>query len=267
MYRYNGVKSTVHALVAGLCWWVLQHLEQFQAYIADYKQYAIPIVLAGLAILFRLSDTLSSIVVEKIPIFSRVLRRILSGNEYIEGDWPLVVVDIEKQSPIYFGVLCIDFKDGQYYIYGNDWNIDGTLVHSFHSKQSLYSNHKLQYWYEQGVSMHAPDMRGYTEIFFFPTSGLAERHAGKFLDTSHTGDVRFYSIKKQYRMFSKVPASKKEMLRCAQEIWTTLESQFGDLRKRPISVDFALIGEPGAGNSGAISQDSMKSTGLSGRRP
>jgi len=262
MYLYSGVRSTVHAVVAGICWWVLQHLEQLQAHIADYKQFAVPVVLAGLAILFRMSDALSKVIVEKIPIFSRAFRRILTGDNYIEGDWPLVVVDMEKRVPIYFGVLCIDFKDGQYYIYGNDWQRDGKIVHSFHSKQSLYSNHKLHYWYEQGASMHDPDMRGYTEIFFFPRNGIPERLAGKFLDPRHTGDIRFYSIKKRYRMFEKAPVSKNEILILAQEIWVSLESQMGVLRERSISVDFALMAGPALYNSDAVDKGSKKNSEL-----
>ena len=239
MHSYRGVHSSVHAAVAGLCWWVLQHLELLQSYIADYKQYAIPAVLASLALLFRMSDRLSKVIVEKIPFFSRLLRRILSGHEFIEGDWPLVVVDMEKQAPLYFGFLRIDFKDGQPYVFGDDWHTGGAHAHAFHSMQSRYRDHTLQYWYEQGASLHHPDMRGYTEIFFFPKNALPERHAGKFLDPRHTSDIRFYAEKRRYRMFEPRLKSKEQKFEAARTLWAELQDRAGFLRSRTISADFA----------------------------
>jgi hypothetical protein len=239
MNSYRGVYSAVHAAVAGVCLWVLQHMEQLQAHIADYKQYAIPAVLAGLALLFRMSDALSKAIVEKIPLFSRILRRIISGKEFIEGDWSLIVVDMEKQTPLYFGFLRIDFKAGQPYVFGDDWEVDGSHALAFHSMQALYRHHTLQYWYEQGASLHYPDMRGYTEIFFFPKNALAVRHAGKFLDPNHTNDIRFYAKRLRYRMFGRKLTSKEQKLQAARQLWIELQNQIGYLRGRPISADFA----------------------------
>ncbi len=239
MQSYRIVYSAVHATVASLCLWVLQHMEELQAAIADYKQYAIPAVIASLALLFRMSDALSRAIVEKIPLLSPVLRRMLSGSEFIEGDWPLVVVDMDKQAPLYFGFLRIGFKGGQPYVFGDDWEIDGSHALAFRSMQALYRNHNLQYWYEQGASMHYPDMRGYTEIFFFPRDGLAERHAGKFLDPNHTRDIRFYAKKHRSGLFGRRLKSKDQKLQAARQLWDEIQKQIGFLRARPISADFA----------------------------
>ena len=238
MHYFRGIHSAVHAGIAGLCWWVLQHLDQLQAAIADYRHYAVPLVLAGLALLFRTSDALSNVIVEKIPLCSRALRRLLSGTEFIEGDWPLVVIDMEKQLPLYFGFLRIGFKNGQPYIRGDDWKIDGEHAHAFHSVQSLYQNHTLQYWYKQGQSLHEPDMRGYTEIFFFPEHVRAERHAGKFLDPRHTNDIRFYAKRQRYRPFERRLATSERKIAEARKLWKELEPRLGVLQDRQVSADF-----------------------------
>ena len=237
---FRGVNSAVHAGVAALTWWVLQHWEQLQAASAEYKNLAAPAVLAALAFLFRLSYPLSTILVEKIPLFSRLLRRVLMGNGFIEGDWPLIVVDMQKQELLYLGFLNIGFRDGQLHVLGDDWSSDGTHAQAFQSVQSLYRNHTLHYWYEQGQSLLAPDMRGYTEVYFFPMHGLAKRHAGKFLDVRHTSDIRFYARKQQYRMFEHRfgvdDAGKK--LEAARQLWLELEPRLASLRDRQINADF-----------------------------
>ena len=237
---FRGVNSAVHAGVAALTWWVLQHWEQLQAASAEYKNYAVPAVLAGLAFLFRLSYPLSTFIVEKIPVLSRLLRRIIMGNGFIEGDWPLVVVDMQTQKLLYLGFLNIGFRDGQLYVLGDDWSPDGTHAQSFRSMQSLFRNHTLHYWYEQGQTLLAPDMRGYTEVYFFPMHGLAKRHAGKFLDARHTSDIRFYAKKQKYRPFERPFGvdEKAKKLEAARQLWNELEPKLGMLRDRAINADF-----------------------------
>ncbi len=249
MNYFRAVHSVVHAAVAGLCWWMVQHIGQiqtelqvwisFQDWIKDYREYAIPAVFAGLVFLFRRSDALSTVIVEKIPGVSRALRRALSGNEFIEGDWPLVVVDMEKLAPLYFGFLKIDFRDGQPSVRGDDWKTDGSHAHAFRSVQSLYHDNMLQYWYEQGQSLHQPDMRGYTEIFFFPRNALAERHAGKFLDSKHTSDIRFYARRRRYGLFERRIAATEDKLAAARDLWAEIAPRLDSLRGRIVGADFA----------------------------
>jgi hypothetical protein len=239
MQSFRSVNSAVHAAVAGLTLLIFQHLDQLQAYIADYKAYAIPAILSGLALLFRMSDSLAKAILEKVPFLSPGLRRLLSGKDDVEGDWSLVVVDMDKQALLYYGFLRIDFRNGQLYIAGDDWLPDGGHAQTFRSMQALYRNHTLQYWYEQGESLHRPEMRGYTEIFFFPNGELAERHAGKFLDPNHTSDIRFYARKRQYRRFERRLASADAKIKAARELWSEIEPRLNYLRGREISADFA----------------------------
>lgn len=238
MHYFRSVHSAVHALIASLCWWTFQNMDQLQDYISDYRKYAVPVVLAGLALLFRTSDALSNAILEKIPVLSKALRRLLSGRHFIEGNWPLVVVDMDNSQVLYFGFLRIGFEQGQIHVEGDDWNVDGSPAHSFRSIQSLYRNHTLQYWYEQGASLHRPDMRGYTEIYFFPLKALAERHAGKFLDPKHTSDIRFYAAKQPYQLIEGRGATKDQKLEAARKFWGELQPKMAQLKARDISADF-----------------------------
>lgn len=145
---------------------------------------------------------------------------------------------MEKQEPLYIGFLCIDYRNGQHYVSGEDWHLDGNPAQVFRSMQSMYRNHTLQYWYEQGASLHRPDMRGYTEIFFFPNDGMAERHAGKFLDPRHTSDIRFYAKKQEYPRFGRRFRTKDKKLEAARQLLASLEPTLPCLRAREISADF-----------------------------
>ncbi len=238
MQSFRSVNSAVHAAVAGLCLSVLQHLDQLQIYIADYKAYAIPAILGGLAFLFRMSDAFAKALLENIPLFSRALRHFLSGKDFVEGDWPLVVVDIEQRALLYIGFLRVGFRGGQLTVAGDDWSPDGLHAQSFRSMQALLRDHTLHYWYEQGASLHRPEMRGYTEVFFFPKGEPAERHAGKFLDPRHTRDIRFYARKLQYKRFERGLSSTEDKIAAGRQLWSDIEPKLGYLQGREISADF-----------------------------
>lgn len=245
MQQYRIIHSAVHAGIAALCYAVLKHVNELEAYIETYKPiltehrgFAVPALIAGLALLFRMSDKLAGVLIEKIPLLSRSLRRLISGREFIEGDWPLVVVDMAARRLLYAGFINISFRNGQIYVYGNDWQPDGTHALEFESKQALYTDRKLQYWYEQGPSLHAVSLRGYTEIFFFPRNARAERHAGKFLDASHLTDIRFYAERQRYRWFQRRFTRKQEQLAAALALWRRLEPRLDELAPQQISSDF-----------------------------
>jgi hypothetical protein len=103
---------------------------------------------------------------------------------------------------------------------------------------SQYYDHMLQYWYEQGASMHQPEMRGYTEMYFFPVDSVAQRHAGRYLDPPHTHDIRFYAKKRYYRFFQWRRPKAEHKLEAAQAVWQEIEPRLGYLRGRTVSADF-----------------------------
>jgi len=257
MQYFEKVYLTVYAVVASLAFYVLHELggrenidfylkpaqEHLNEYLPipleTYRSAVLVVIVFSLVGLFRMSGLISEAIIEKVPFLSRGLRRALSGHTDIEGDWPLVVVDMDKREPLYFGFLRIDFKGGQHFVHGDDWNVDGTHAHAFCSVQSMYHDYILQYWYEQGESLHQPNMRGFTEIFFFPKFKFAQRHAGKFLDPQHVTDIRFYAIRHRHRALARRLRSKEQKLAAAREVWSQLEPQVESLSKRGICADFA----------------------------
>jgi hypothetical protein len=66
-----------------------------------------------LPFLFNRSAFIANLLIEKVPLLSVGIRRLLSGSDFIEGDWPLVVMEEGKPIPKYFGFLTIAYEGGQ----------------------------------------------------------------------------------------------------------------------------------------------------------
>ncbi len=127
------------------------------------------------------------------------LRRLLAWTNYIEGDWPLVVVDCRDGSLVYYGFLKIAFEKGYLAVSGDDWHPDGTHALGFGSMQTYSQDHTLHYWYMQG---ERGLQRGYTFIEFFPRRRVPTHMTGVFHDKGHP-DVRFYGRKYRYKWFER----------------------------------------------------------------
>ena len=183
MKNYRVVHAFVHAGIATLLYLFLTYSDLLASY--AYANYIRAAILIVLPFLFVRSNAISDMLVEKVPGVSVAIRKIFSGSDFVEGDWPLVVVDADGVTPKYFGFLTIAYRGGQLTVAGDDWNPDGSPAVKFRSQQSQYEGRILQYWYAQGATLHAPAMFGYTRIYFFPETGRVERHAGEFLDKEH----------------------------------------------------------------------------------
>ncbi len=240
--RFNAIHYLVHAAVAGLCYIMLtsdallkDHLKEY-TYIKDHPILISVSVIPLIAILLRQSDRLARLIIGGIPVFSPFLRRILSGREHIEGHWPLVVIDGETHELVFYGLLTVDYKDGQLHVTGNDWTPDGTHALWFQSVQARFQNHLLQYWYEQGENHTKPTMRGYTEIYFFPLEASPKRHAGEFLDKEH--HYRFYAQRKHYGWRNRPPQNDTERIKAAHEVWQNLKPELPRILKQSIAKDW-----------------------------
>ena len=235
MRRYQLVHAFVHATIAGL-------LYLFLRFVAVIDQYAYADYIRGAAILllpflFNRSTAVSDILVEKVPLLSVSVRKLLSGRDFIEGDWPLVVMEPDNRTPKYFGFLTITYENRQVLVYGDDWNPDGTLAVQYRSQQSAYADRKLQYWYAQGATMHEPTMFGYTRIYFFPERGPIERHAGEFLDKQHTSPP-FYAKRMRYGILGRRLRTKEEKLEAAKRLWEEIGPKIKSMQELDIKRDF-----------------------------
>jgi hypothetical protein len=235
MQRYQIVYSLIHAGIAALLVMfvrnidVLARLFQELSHSAEYGQWAVLALVPVLATLFKFSDEFAIVLIEKVPLVSFLLRRVLAGEDFIEGDWPLVVVNERTGELIYLGFLTISHERGELRVDGVDWRPDGAVAHAFHSEQSRYSRRLLQYWYGQGVNNQ---MRGYTEIYFFPRRGRPKRHAGEFLDKQHAA-VRFYALR--------VPSRRRsvdEKIAEAREVWAKLEPKMPRMLAQEVCLDW-----------------------------
>jgi hypothetical protein len=235
MPRYQIVHATVHAAVAAL-------LYVFLRYVAVIDQYAYADwIRAGaillLPFLFSRSTFIANLLVESIPGLSCGLRRMLSGKDFIEGDWPLVVMEADHRTLKYLGFLSIGYKGGQHIVEGDDWNPDGSHALHYRSQQSTYASRLLQYWYAQGPNPHQPDQFGYTRIYFFPRRGRIERHAGEFLDKEHKHPP-FYARRIRYRLFQRRVTSDKDRLEAAKALWQDIGPKVSAMPGPRIDRDF-----------------------------
>ena len=236
MHHYRLVRSLVNAGIASVCTFFAMHGDIFVRMSETcfqsgaYDKYFALATLPILTFLFQNSDFLVAIVLERIPLVSYRLRRLIAGADFIEGDWPLVVVDADTRELRYYGYLTIAYEGGQLRLSGTDWHPDERFAHDFESKQSRYADGRVQYWYEQGENAA---MRGYTEIFFFPRKSLAQRLSGEFLDCNHRN--RFYA-----RRLNEAPASKSERQKIdsAKAFWASVQPTLKTMVERPISADW-----------------------------
>ena len=228
----------MHACVAGILFLVIN---PFDDYLQDvpYNELIVVGAIPVIAFLFRQSDAIARLIIEGVPGVSPLLRRVLLGKEDIEGDWPLVVVDVERREPVYFGFLTIRFKDGQFQVFGDDWLPDtGEHAMSFRAIQSRYANSRLQYWYEQGTSLQEPEMRGYTELYFFPADQKPLRHCGEFLDKEHHINIRFYAEKHIYARGEKPITDRERKIALGRQVWERMTPRLDHILQRKISSDW-----------------------------
>lgn len=236
MKRYQAVHAIVHGGIAGLLYLFLRYVAVIDR--SEYADYIRAGALLLLPFLFNRSSFIAETLIEKIPGVSVGIRKLLSGNDFVEGDWPLVVMNEDRRTPKYLGFLTIAYEKGQLVVSGDDWLPDGTHAVSFRSQQSQYADRKLQYWYAQGATLHAPDMFGYTRIYFFPDKGPIDRHAGEFLDKQHFSPP-FYARRLRYGLFQRRPASAEQKLTAARLLWAEIEPRAENMASRRIEQDFA----------------------------
>ncbi|MFM1815584.1 MAG: hypothetical protein RLZ98_2279 [Pseudomonadota bacterium] len=236
MQGYQTVHAFVHACIAGLLYLFIRYTPYIQNH--EHADWIKGGAILLLPFLFSHSGFIANVLIESIPGISRGLRKMLSGSSFIEGDWPLVVVDPETRRPIYLGFLTIKYEKGQLVVSGDDWHPDGTHAVSFRSQQSSYENRMLQYWYAQGATARTPTMFGYTRIYFFPDHGRIERHAGEFLDKLHTSPP-FFACRLRYRTLQRRPRTAEEKLEKARRFWMEIEPKIRAMPELSIQRDFA----------------------------
>ncbi len=235
MQRYQLVNAFVHAAIAGLLYLFLRFVAEIDKYpYADYIRGAAILVLP---FLFNQSGVIANLLIEKIPLVSRAIRRTLSGKDFIEGDWPLVVMQEDRRTLKYLGFLTIAYEGGQLVVSGDDWHPDGSDAVTFRSQQAKFEGRLLQYWYAQGATEFSKTQFGYTRIHFFPAQGQVQRHAGEFLDKEHKSPP-FFARRLRYTTFQRRLETKEQKLETARQFWGELEGKLKAMPEVRIDRDF-----------------------------
>lgn len=233
--RYQIVHACVHAAIAGLLYLFLRNVAVIEHH--QYADYIRGGAILTLPFLFSRSTLFGDVLVEKVPLLSVAIRKLLSGKDFIEGDWPLVVMEDDLRTPKYFGFLTITYTGEQLVVLGDDWHPDGRHAVHFRSQQSQYTDHKLEYWYAQGATKDTPTMFGYTRIYFFPAQGRILRHAGEFLDKEHHSS-RFYAKRLRYGLLQRRLATDEQKFAVAKSFWTEIEPKILTRQDHRLDRDF-----------------------------
>jgi hypothetical protein len=246
MKKYRLVNAAVHAGLAMVCFqflkWFLSHpdaatklyeaVPQLKS-VEDFIPLAAAAVLTGV---FKYSDRFARWIIEDIPLVSKLLRRLLAGSSFAEGDWPLVVVDGKSGELVYLGFATVGYRGEQLTFEGTDWFPDGRFAHDFTAKQTLATGNVLQYWYEQG---HNAAMKGYTEVYFFPKGARRERLSGRFIDDVHP-NVRFYARRQRVGWFGRRLRSLADQLAAARDLWTQIAPDIPRFIATPLSTPWEV---------------------------
>lgn len=256
MKQYRSVHFGVYLAVSSLSYLVLSNLDTLRelsplyGFVEDRFPNAVEPLLASVVVaiitfVLNSSPQIAELLLEKIPVVSVTLRRILAGRHFVEGDWPLVVVSgpcgPDPGTLRYIGFLSIRYRDGELYVHGDDWSPEGHHEQWFESRRSMFhedeDERKLQYFYRQGSTSEDAPMRGYTEIYFFPAWSRARLLAGEFRDHEHN-DVRFYARRLRGRLLGGRGMSAEDKKTAAREVWEELQPQLPQMLGNRISADW-----------------------------
>lgn len=96
--------------------------------------------IAILIMLFKLLEWVIELFVER----TIWLRRLILGDEYLEGVWCDKITIDDK---FCYAILTITLDNEMYYINGSQFYIDGTLQHTWNTLASKYDDHIIRFLY------------------------------------------------------------------------------------------------------------------------
>jgi len=136
--------------------------------------------------LLKIVEFVTSSVVEGWPW----ARRIIMGQEFIEGTWVEIVTD-GARGIVEGGVARIRFRKGRYRFSGETYSSDGGLLHgSFDSLITEYEDFELLYLYRETEQQRRAHPRLGSGILRFPeTAKCPERYQASFFDPIHRSEA------------------------------------------------------------------------------
>lgn len=174
MPSFTEISRWLHIVVATLAVLSQNHFQSiFQKLDAKEIYLLGPILVAIIGM--QAADKLAAAAIDRL----RWLRRLLSGQDDIEGDWVNIVIDEANPKEVIAAEYCrIRYKKGQYIISGDTWTLSGKWVHDFSSGSSRYRGRKFEYYYKQGIMR----VGGYGVINFNPQDSLPSEFSCRYVD-------------------------------------------------------------------------------------
>lgn len=174
MSNFQKVASWMQAIVASAALIFNDRFQSLFKTIGLARFYLVALILVTI-VGMKLADEGGDYMIEHC----RWLRRLLSGQDDIEGDWVNIAFGVEAPDQIKFVEFCrIWYREGHYIISGDSWTIEGAWVQEFSSANSTYKNRELTYTYRTGLN----SVGGYGTIRFFPYDSLSSDFICRYQD-------------------------------------------------------------------------------------
>lgn len=168
------------------------------------------VILIAVFILIIVISKIVEFVINLIISRSTRIRRLLLGQNFIEGYWVEGVIDIAEINRVEsLALIKITFVDNRYSVSGESFALDNTLRGSFHSVYSDYKNFCLKYSYE-GINSEHTDSKvvGNGELIFTPNDTYPRRLTGNLIDNFHRDRVMVTAEKIDETMLSNMDISR-----------------------------------------------------------
>lgn len=174
MRSFSAVTRWFHGMVAVVAIWTRDQVHALFLKI-DIGNYALLGTFVLAIIGMQLVDQVALVAVEKL----RWVRRLLSGQNDIEGDWVDIVVDPADPTRIAYAEYGrIRYCGGSYVNSGDQWTCDGKWVQNWATSGSNYQGRVLEYYYRTGVNM----VGGFGVMIFTPNDSLPSDFICRYID-------------------------------------------------------------------------------------
>jgi hypothetical protein len=174
MKSLNEITRYLHVIVATLAVWSQGKVQEVFNN-NNLGKYAIVGTIILAVIGMQLTDRVAITAIDRL----RFVRRLLSGDNDIEGDWVDVITDAVNPDKIVKAEYCrIRFQQGGYTLSGNTWTLDGQWRGDFvTSGGANYIDRVLEYHYRTGLRT----VGGFGVLVLTPIDSLPSDWFGRYI--------------------------------------------------------------------------------------
>jgi hypothetical protein len=148
------------------------------------------VVLLGLVAtaVFLLNQALEGLLQASVP-----LRKLIAGDEFIEGHWYDISVDRSSKVIHHGCLITIRWEDGRFVLNGISFDQAGNFISTFRSTSAAFENGVLTFAYQGHGESFGPAIEiGMDQLQF---DRPAQSYSGFYFDISRTIEFRVYGTK------------------------------------------------------------------------